>query len=758
MVGMSLFVRMAVLLSVLNGARLSVADEVDWPAFLHRNDMVWPALPTNWNNGAFIGNGRLGGIFWQEQAGELAVEVSRGDLYDHRRTSSDYSVLFARYRLPVGQLVLRFSDAGKKLDGDLRLDLWNAEARGIVRDGDCAWKLRAFASADQRVLVFDIESSADKPRVSFNPRPAKSTRDNRPPAGYAAYPPAKQKTIDGATVWVQDMPEDPATRTDGMGEGQFATAWRTVDLSPTRQLILLAIEHTHPGTKADQQAADRVREAERVGIEQIESAHRAWWHQYYPKSFLSVPDGSVESFYWIQMYKMGSLSRKGGPLIDLMGPWFLRTGWPAIWWNLNVQLTYWPFYMSNHLDEAEPLVDALWDHRDALAKNAAPHMDGSLAIGRSTAPDLRAAVGKEVGNLPWTMHNLWLHYRSTMDDAMLRDRLFPLMKGSFRYLTHIAIEQPDGRLALPPTASPEYTEGVADCAYTLSAFRWLARTIIEADRRLNADDPIVAECQDVLKRLVDYPIDEKTGVMVGKGLPFTESHRHWSHLFMIYPFHEWDWADPERRPLMEKSLENWTGLPEKFRGYSWLGAASMWAAAGEGDKAMGYLDVFLAKSTLANTLYREGFPVIETPLAGARTIQELLMASHGDRIRVFPALPSAWKDVAFADLRAEGAFLVTAKRVGGVTQFVTVTSLAGEPCRISTSLAGPVAAIEPNVKIRPLDGGVVEVELAKGQSATLYSTTAGRPNDLAAVPVPRAGDVPPWGAVRGIKPPSAAGR
>ncbi len=36
-------------------------------------------------------------------------------------------------------------------------------------------------------------------------------------------------------------------------------------------------------------------------------------------------------------------------------------------------------------------------------------------------------------------------------------------------------------------------------------------------------------------------------------------------------------------------------------------------------------------------------------------------------IRIFPALPSTWKDVEFRDLRAEGAFLVSAKRSGGKT-------------------------------------------------------------------------------------------
>ena len=50
----------------------------------------------------------------------------------------------------------------------------------------------------------------------------------------------------------------------------------------------------------------------------------------------------MESSYWIQMYKLGAASRADRPAVDLMGPWYKKTIWPDIWWNLNIQLTYYP--------------------------------------------------------------------------------------------------------------------------------------------------------------------------------------------------------------------------------------------------------------------------------------------------------------------------------------------------------------------------------------------------------------------------------
>ena len=41
--------------------------------------------------------------------------------------------------------------------------------------------------------------------------------------------------------------------------------------------------------------------------------------------------------------------RDDGPILDLNGPWFNDTPWPAIWWNLNIQLTYSPLARANRL-------------------------------------------------------------------------------------------------------------------------------------------------------------------------------------------------------------------------------------------------------------------------------------------------------------------------------------------------------------------------------------------------------------------------
>jgi hypothetical protein len=49
-------------------------------------------------------------------------------------------------------------------------------------------------------------------------------------------------------------------------------------------------------------------------------------------------------------------------------------------------------------------------------------------------------------------------------------------------------------------------------------------------------------------------------------------------------------------------------------------------------------------------------------------------------------LPSVWKDLSFANLRAEGAFLIDAVRSKGSTAMIRVKSEKGGPCIIETDM------------------------------------------------------------------------
>src|SRR5205814_1496818 len=239
-------------------------------------------------------------------------------------------------------------------------------------------------------------------------------------------------------------------------------------------------------------------EAARLGLAKLVTAHRTWWHSYYPASFLSFPDARLEAYYWIQIYKLGSAMRADGPILDLNGPWFNATPWPAIWWNLNIQLTYSPLFRANRLDLAESLFSNLDRNRQALIDNVPERLrGGAAAIGRSSGPDLvrpvdlataQSDAAHEMGDLPWTMYYYWLHYRYQMDDRILRERVYPLLKLAIgNYLAYVE-RGDDGHWHLPPTHSPELAT-VPDANYDLALLRWGLETLIASAQRLGLDAP-----------------------------------------------------------------------------------------------------------------------------------------------------------------------------------------------------------------------------------------------------------------------------
>jgi hypothetical protein len=270
----------------------------------------------------------------------------------------------------------------------------------------------------------------------------------------------------------------------------------------------------------------------------------------------------------------------------------------------------------------------------------------------------------------------------------------------------------------------------------LSLLRWGCQTLLKTAEQLKIDDPQIPQWKQTLEKLTPYPTDDR-GLKVSGSVSFDKSHRHYSHMLMVYPLYLMNAEQPESLPLINKSLDNWLGMPAALRGYSFTGAASMYAMLGKGDESIKYLNQLLDNKMKSgkihpNTQYTEAGPVIETPLSAAASLHDMLLTSWGDKIRVFPGVPSTWRDVSFANLRTEGAFLISASRKGGKTQFIKLESLAGAPCRIKTDLENPVSS-DPSIQLKRAGDNTIEVALQKGRSVILQAQTANA--DLSISPV-----------------------
>ncbi|MER6913399.1 Tat pathway signal sequence domain protein [Streptomyces sp. NPDC000594] len=730
------------------------AGHDSWRTVLDDADPRWRRIPRTWFEGPFLGNGLLGSGIYAEPGGRNAIRfnVQHSEVQDHR---PEFGSLFGLARLPIGHFTLE--PVGTLTAVDWRLRLQGAELTGTVTTTAGTLRLRAFIHTTASVLTVEIAPDAGERafRWVFHPAEAISPRAAfRPlPEGYRANPPATVERHGELSAAVQPL----------LAGGEHVTAWRERTTRSGRRVLHVAVAHSFPRATARERALRSVRRASAVPYDVLVVPHRVWWDRYYRKSFLSLPDARLQRFHWIQLYKVASAARRDAPVMATCGPWLEPTPWPNTWWNLNVQLEYWLIHGSNHL-ELDAVTRALSEFRDQLTAEVAPAYradssgiprttDTRLVNGGATASGEGYGVGipgrnpptPEVGNLVWALHNVWLSYRHTMDESILRDTLFPLLRRAVTYYLHFLTPGPDGRLHLPKTFSPEYGVDAPDCNYDLMLLRWGCRTLLESAGILGVADPLADRWREVLARLTPYPVDAH-GFMIGAGVPFAKSHRHYSHLLAIYPLYEVTGRTAEERELIERSLKRWVGFEGALQGYTFTGAASISALLGKGEDALRYLEQLMTRFIQPNTLYKESGPVIETPLSASQSLHDMVCQSWGGVIRVFPALPAVWRDLVVHDFRTQGAFLLSAVREGGRTRWIRLRSEAGAPCAVRHGIEGPLEIRDGRgrpIRYEEIGDGTVRLRLARGGTALI--TRVGDRPPLRIRPVEPNAPAPSWG-------------
>jgi len=705
-----------------------VRVDVDWKTFLARHDLVWDSMSRDYLDSPFVGNGLLGAMLAQEGPDSLKLNVGRTDVTEHV-SGPGVAHYIGKARLPIGAFQLKLP--GRISGGKMRLDLYQAETRGRVATDRGEVAFRLFTHAEQPVIVFEWRLAEKDATVKLQriPEPAKVPRGQLPgPVNPAPTIGARK----GVNTCVQH-------RNSG---GDYTTAWREVTLEDGTHRLFVSIADRFPEGGSVDEAVVAVERAAGADFDAFVQAHRAWWKAYYPASFVSIPHPKMESFYWIQIYKLGSAIRKGGPMCDLMGPWYKDTRWPAIWWNLNTQMLYSPFPIANRLEMAENLSDMLLKHRANLIANV-PEVwrHDSAGISRCTGPDLLEQYDRwqEKANLVWVCHNLWIQYRCTMDDTFLRNELYPLLRRAVNTYLHQLQKDDQGVYHIPEGHSPEAFTGT-DTNYDLASLRWGCKTLLRITKRLGIEDELAERWQDVLDHLTPYAQDE-TGYMGGPDHPAPRGHRHWSHLLMIYPYYEVNWDQPEHRDVIRRSCRYWCD-PGVRNAWSQAVMSSMQSTIGNGDGALLHMERALNSRHLApNTMHYEGkvFPCSETHGGMCQMLQDMLIQSWGDKIRVFPGVPGAWKDAVFHDLRAEGAFLVSAVRKEGKTAWIHVQSLAGEPCVVQADFGGetPKVLASREMKLTSVSPGAWSLDIKKGESAVLYAGADVPSREIAPLPMAR---------------------
>lgn len=726
--------------------------EVHKPEARHGLLFKTPAMV--WDEALPLGNGMTGALVWGDGR-PLRISLDRADLWDTRlvpefrgpeykfgvmkqwheqgRVADLIRVYEKPYeraaptKIPAGRIELDFAEGAAFAETGLDL------GRAL---GHVAWtggmRTEVFVHATEAVGMARITGAGKLPEVRlvappFRAEAGQGARDvvqgsNLSLLGYAA--PERQ----AGAEW-------RAFSQTGAEGFRFAVyvAWK--DAGAGRRVLAWSIASSFEGANPRGIAEKRVRAALGRGFDKTLASHEQWWGEFWGRSSLRVPNAVVERQWYLDTYKWGAAARRGAPPVTLQAVWTADNGRLPPWkgdyhHDLNTQLSYWPVYSGNRLEDGLSYLDWLWKTRDT-AFEWTREFFGLPGLNVPMTADLN---GRQIGGwrqythsattAAWLSHHFYLQWRYSGDRVFLKERAYPYLRDAAVFLEAFTREKDAaGKRTHPLSASPEIHDNRPQAwfatvtNYDLALDRWLFEKAAELAGELG----LAAERKRWLRVRGEFPefsLSAEGGLLIAEGHRLERSHRHFSHLMAIHPLGLIDWEQGEvARRVVRRSMEDLERVgTSEWCGYSFSWLASLAARARDGEKAERALEIFASAFTVRSSFHVNGDQsgkgysrftyrpfTLEGNFAMPAGLQEMLLQSHAGKVVVFPAAPAGWKDVEFRTLRAEGAFLVSARMRGGRVVRVEVTSEKGGVFRLE----------------KPEGGKDVEISMKAGEKRVL---------------------------------------
>ncbi len=686
-----------------------------------RHDLQFNALAKSWDEGLPLGNGMVGNLIWQKN-GNLRFSLDRADLWDQRPTQdldkltfkmvqdqvarNDYKVIQNLGDLPYERDPAPSKIPGAALEFDISVLGVITSTRLFIKEGmaEVKWKngarLITFIHPSRPIGWYKFENASILPRLLPPDYEGNNTSTGNSVEGQGlsrlGYKQGALSTNSNSINYIQkgwNNFEYQVNVTWKEINNGIEGVWSVTSNSPYHNTKTAAREENHLAMLR--------------GFQKDVDENIRWWRDFWNQTSLSVPDALIEKQWYLENYKFACVARDYSPPITLQAIWTADNGNLPPWKgdihnDLNTQLSYWPSYAGNHMNEARGFTNWLWNSKP-IFENYTRRYFGVEGL---NVPGVTTLEGKEMGGwiqyscsptvAGWLSHHFYLEWRYSMDRNFLKEKAYPWIRDVAVFFENISIIDGNGKRKLPLSSSPEINDNsiaawfTETTNYDLAIIRWLYIKAIELANELQ----LSKDADHWKKQLDEWPelsLDAMGSLAVAPGIPFVESHRHLSHLMAFHPLAILDYSNEEDKKIVDASMkvleQNGSMM---WVGYSFSWQANMYARMGLGQKAAETLQKFASCFVLPNGFHVNGDQcegklsyfryrpfTLEGNFAFASAVQEMLLQSHRGVIEVFPATPDTWREASFHQLRAEGAFVISAKKENGKVKTITIVSEKG---------------------------------------------------------------------------------
>ena len=410
--------------------------------------------------------------------------------------------------------------------------------------------------------------------------------------------------------------------------------------------------------------------------------------------------------------------------------------------NINLQMNYWPAYVTNLLETAFPVINYIDDLR-VYGRIAATRYAGIISQKGEengwlvhtqatpfgwTAPGWDYYWGWSPAANAWMMQTVYEAYLFYRDQDYLREKIYPMLRETVCFWNIFLHEDKQAhRWVSSPSYSPEHGLISIGNTYDQSLIWQLFHDFIQAAQELELDEDLLTEIKEKFDLLNPLQITQSGRIREWyeeeeqhfQNEKVEAQHRHASHLVGLYPGTLFSHKGQEYLEAARASLND---RGDGGTGWSKANKINLWARLGDGNRAHKLLAEQLKSSTLPNLWCSHPPFQIDGNFGATSGMAEMLLQSHAAYLVPLAALPDAWSSGSVSGLMARGHFEVSMRWADKKLLQLTILSRSGGDLRVSyPDIEKSVIKMnQEKIKAKCMGKDCISVATAEGDLVQFY--------------------------------------